>query len=79
MEIPRYPPIAEDWFFSDKRVAYEMPLKGWVCIHVEVQEGKYHELCFYDPTRLRQTMESTIEDGEPCFTEYCPIVLIPSR
>ena len=55
-----------------------MSLKGWVGLHVETEPGVYYEIIFYDPVRLRQTMESAVEgEGTPCFAEYAPLVLLP--
>jgi hypothetical protein len=83
METARYPRIVPFEFATregswiDERGADEMPMKGWVCIRVEAEEGKYYEVDFFDPVRLQQDMESDIENGKPCFAEYGALVVVP--
>ena len=61
----------------DERAKYEMSLKGWACVHVEAEQEKYYEVCFYHPVRLWQDFKEAIENGKPCFADYAAVVLIP--
>lgn len=61
---------------QDERTVSEMADKGWVDIQIEVAPGVRYELHLYDPVRLRQTAESTIKEGEPCFAEPGLVILI---
>lgn len=61
----------------DQRDEYEMPLRGY-CSDVVVQlaNGNRYPLYFYDPVRLRQTVESDASAGRPYYTER-GLVIVP--
>lgn len=59
----------------DDRAAFEMPMKGWVSAHVEVEDGVRYAVSFFDPVRLQQELEGDAKRGQPYFAEPGLIVL----
>lgn len=60
----------------DERIEFEMSARGYLShVLVELEDGCRYEVYFYDPTRLRQDLESYINLGMPCLAEVGLIVL----
>ena len=59
----------------DERATFELPLKGWLSVHVELEDGYRYPVYFSDPVRLQQDLMEQVENGEPCFAEPGLIIL----
>lgn len=59
----------------DDRAAFEMPAKGWLCAHVEMNDGRQFSVHFTDPVRLQQDLDESVRAGKPYFAEPGLIVL----
>jgi hypothetical protein len=61
----------------DERDEYEMPLRGYCSdVVVELSNGSRFPLYFYDPVRLKQTLESDVQNGHPYYAEP-GLVVVP--
>ncbi len=69
-----YPKIIfpTDWTERDEA---EMVVKGCVELDIELSNGKCYQLSFYDPIRLNQTVERSLQRGGNFFAEANLIVL----
>ena len=54
----------------------QMKAKGWFMAQVEFRGGDRYTLLFYDPVRLRQDLDSLLEQGDPCLAEP-NIIVVP--
>lgn len=60
----------------DERTAFEVNQKGWYSgLTVELEAGRQYEVFFYDPVRLSQDLEMTVQQGKPCIAEPGMIVV----
>jgi hypothetical protein len=60
----------------DERDEVEMWSRGYFCdVTVELADGRRFPLYFYDPVRLRQTLEGDATRGRPYYTERGLVVL----
>ena len=61
----------------DGRDEFERPAKGWLGdVIVELDSGKRHRLCFYDPARLAQDLEEEVKLGKSAILEP-GLVVVP--
>lgn len=61
----------------DERYKFEMPLKGWTNVYIELDDGSRYSLTFYDPIRLNQTIEEELSSGATFFAET-NLVIVPN-
>jgi hypothetical protein len=61
---------------SDKRHLDEMTSKGYTYVAVEVEQGAFYNLFFYDPVRLVQDLDENLKSGYPCIDEV-GLVVVP--
>jgi hypothetical protein len=54
--------------YFERREA-ETPAKGWLDVRVRLENGSVYKLSFYDPVRLRQTLDDQLEHGLSHYTE----------
>ena len=55
-------------FEFDERAAYEVEQKGWLeQVSVGLPDGRVISVCFYDPVRLAQELDSEVKRGKPFF------------
>src|SRR5262249_42050021 len=59
----------------DERAAAETPLKGWLSVQVELEDGCRYAVYFSDPIRLQQDVDEAVQSGKPCFAEPGLIVV----
>src|SRR5580704_11141725 len=60
--------------FDDQAIV-EMAWKGWAPAAVKFSSGKMVEVCFYDPVRLSQDLETERQSGSACIAEPGMIVV----
>jgi hypothetical protein len=60
----------------DDRAADEMTMKGYANILIELDEGQYYSVWFFDPIRAQQELEQSTQSGHPYFTEQGALVLV---
>lgn len=60
----------------DERAALETPLKGWLSVQVESEDGCRYAVYFSDPLRLQQDVDEAVKSGRPCFAEP-GLIIVP--
>jgi len=58
-----------------KRREAETPDKGWLDVSVRFADGRCYALSFYDPVRLRQTIDDVLAKDE-CFCAIPGLVVV---
>ncbi len=61
----------------DERAVFEMEMKGWISVVVEITNGTQYPVFFSDPIRLQQDLADAAEQGTPWFAEP-GLVVVPS-
>ena len=59
----------------DERAEFEIPLKGWLSVQVQVEDGRCYSIYFSDPFRLQQDLDENVKLGRLYFTEPGLIIL----
>lgn len=59
----------------DERALYEMPLKGWLDVLVQLDDGSRYQVEFIDPVRLGQELNDYVQRNLPCYAEPGLIVV----
>lgn len=76
MQTPSYPNLLFPYGFTE-RDAFESHSRGYCGpVLVEFENGIRFQVCFYDPCRLSQDLETSTEFGEP-YQAHPGLILIP--
>ena len=60
----------------DARAAFETPLKGWLHVQIELEDGCRYAVYFSDPIRLQHDVDEAVKSAKPCFAEP-GLIIVP--